>query len=724
VKTSLKVVLEGCTEAQRRAITHPGGPLLVLAGAGSGKTRVITRRIAYLLHRGVRPVDLLAITFTNKAADEMRERVVALCGTASLERGLWVSTFHSMCARMLRHHAERLGYTARFSIYDAGDTLRLVRRILKDLEIPAESARPPQVAAAVSHLKNRLVPPDDVPGAPGGPFQEAVRRVYPRYREALRRNNAMDFDDLLLNVVRLLEDVPDVGARYARRFRHILVDEYQDTNHAQYRIARALAAHHRNLCVTGDPDQSIYGWRGADITNILDFERDYPDATIVVLDKNYRSTGTILHAANHVIVHNRERKHKDLHTDNPAGGPVRLCVAEDDTAEAHAVAGDIARRVAGGASYDDFAVFYRTNAQSRALESALREADIPHRIVAGVSFFDRMEVKDLVAYLRAAANPADAVALDRILNVPPRGLGERSRQRLRAFAAERGRPLADVLRSAREAGLAPRQARATGELADLLARLREKAGASVADRIKTLLALTGYRDHLRSAFADWEDREANCEELVNLAAQYDARTDAPTLDGFLERVALASDQDTLDLARGAVKLMTLHTAKGLEFPVVYVTGLEEELLPLSGEEREIEEERRLFFVGLTRAQREVVLTRALTRRRYGQVRYTEPSRFLEEIPRDILALEEAAEGAPSEPGRSANADENRHDDRDRHGVRLREGDPVYHPTFGGGVLLRLSGSGERRRALVRFARVGEKHLVLKYAPLEKRVRRR
>ena len=720
--------LADCTEAQIKAITHPGGPLLVLAGAGSGKTRVITRRIAWLIGQGVRPWDIVAITFTNKAADEMRERVVQLCGAESMERGLWVSTFHAMCARILRHHADRLGYTSQFSIYDTGDGLSLIRRLTKELEIPKEDNPPGAYLGAISNMKNDMMSPEAVAEEAADPFHINVGRVYRLYRDALKESNAMDFDDLLLKVVELFDVAPDVKDRYAERFRHILVDEYQDTNRAQYRIAATLAQRHRNICVTGDPDQSIYGWRGADISNILEFENEYTDATLVVLDKNYRSTKIILDAANHVIANNAQRKHKELHTDNPEGVPLRVVTLEDEVAEGDFLATDMRRKVSVGGSYDDVAIFYRTNAQSRAIETALREAGVPHRIVQGVSFFERKEVKDVIAYLRVCVNPSDSGSLDRILNVPSRGLGGKSRERLRAFAAREGVPLVHVLEKAAGAGISKRQAESCRGLASILRAVRETKECGVVERIELLLAKTQYRLYLRDGFQDAADRDANVAEILNLAGQYQeqAEEDEPSLSGFLERAALSSDQDALDLAQGAVKLMTLHTAKGLEFPRVYITGLEERLLPLDKEDGDFEEERRLFFVGLTRAMREVTLTRALMRRRYGRAEYTEPSRFLNEIPQGDREEEglpipmEAVRGERELEQVWQGGDETAA--RDTNGTPLREGDRVRHPTFGGGTLLRFSGSGDRLKAIVRFARVGEKTLMLKFARLEKVLR--
>ncbi len=740
----LEACLEGCTEPQGQAITHPDGPMLVLAGAGSGKTRVITRRIAYLVATGIPAHDILAITFTNKAANEMKERVEKLLGVSAAGRGVWLSTFHSMCARMLRHHADKLDRTNAFSIYDDGDTISVIKRVMKGLELSATDFPPGTVAHVIGTLKNQLAMPDEYASRAEGPFHKAVASIYTGYERALRENNALDFDDLLVKVVELFRKAPEVKERFAHRFRHLLIDEYQDTNHAQYMIANALASEHRNICVTGDPDQSIYGWRGADISNILNFEQDYPDATIIKLEQNYRSTKLILTAANHLIEHNVQRKSKELRTENPQGVPLRVMVAEDETAEAWAIGRDISLRSASGTSYDDNAIFYRTNAQSRSLETALRELSIPHIVVAGMSFYERREVKDIIAYLRIIANPADDESVERIMNVPSRSLGDTSRDKLRAEARLRGAHLLDVMFHANETSLSPKQKAGAQELSGIVRAVEAAKDQPVAEQVKLLLAKSKYFEYLRSSFTDADDRIQNCMEIANLAAQYDARTAENELEneigatnhgklaGFLETITLVSDQDELDKGKGLVKLMTLHTAKGLEFPVVYVTGLEEGLLPLQGDDdRDLEEERRLFFVGITRAKREVVLTYALMRRKFGQLNYNQPSQFLQEIPPSILEMSRVAHVETERAARPfrADADESffaekiarveEERPRDSAGSPLKEGDLVRHPSFGLGRIVSLSGRGDQARARVRFNAVGEKDLVLKFARIEK-----
>jgi DNA helicase II / ATP-dependent DNA helicase PcrA len=724
-KEAAEACLADCTPPQQEAIAHKGGPLLVLAGAGSGKTRVITRRIAYLIASGEAPHDILAITFTNKAANEMRDRVEKLTQQPKAG-GVWLSTFHSMCARILRHNADRLGYKSDFSIYDDDDTMSLIKKVMKRLELSTEAFPPGAIASGISTLKNQLITWDQCLTKANGPYQQTVAQVYKAYEADLLKNNAMDFDDLLVKVALLFRTNPDVGDRYARRFRHVLIDEYQDTNHTQYVIAKALASHHRNLCVTGDPDQSIYGWRGADISNILEFVNDYPDAKVVKLEQNYRSTKTILEAANQLIVNNERRMEKDLKTDNPQGSPLRVITAPDEEAEGGLIAGDIQTRTAGGASYDDIAVFYRTNAQSRAVETELRRRGIPSAVVAGTSYYERKEVKDIIAYLRVCANSSDDEAMERILNAPPRGIGDMAREKLRALAAGRSCPLSEVLAHAGDAGFSGKQRTALEQLHGVFGAVRSINGRSAAEQVKMIVERTHYCDYLKASYTDFEDRTRNVLEIVNIAAQYDGEADEPTLTGFLESATLASDQDNLDKGRGVVKLMTLHTAKGLEFPIVYITGVEEKLMPLESpndDDRDIEEERRLFFVGITRAKRELVLTRALQRRKYGQVYYTMPSRFLDEIPPQLLASVEIKvhRPPPLKLQRTAPPEDIQEEDgpRDANGLRLRVGDRVKHPKFGTGQITALSGRGDSANVSVRFAQAGRKVLILKYAHLEK-----
>jgi len=746
-RPSVDDCLRDCNESQVRAITHVDGPLLILAGAGSGKTRVITRRTAYLISQGVRPSDVLAITFTNKAAGEMRERIRTFCE----DRGLWVSTFHSACARMLRAHAEAVGFRPSFSIYDTGDTQSAVKQALADLNISKENWPAGAIAAGISRAKGRLLAPQQFAQRASDIYLKTVARVYKRYDEILRANNAMDFDDLLMKVVVLLRENASVRKRYQERFRHVLIDEFQDTNPAQYAIVRILSEAHRNICATGDPDQSIYGWRGADITNILNFERDYPDAKVVRLEQNYRSTKTILHAASDVIAHNKKRKPKDLWTENADGGPVRVYRCDDGYDEASQIAADIRRLVQEGSASDrrvkvqpaDMAIFYRTNAQSRLLEAALRDAAISYQIVAGVAFFDRKEVKDVLAYLRLIVNPADDVSAERIVNVPPRGLGGKSIGHLKEWAAGKGQHIGEALAAAEEAGLKGMRGKSARDLAELLDDFRGRDPYPVAKFLLDLIEATEYLKYLRRS-RDPDERIANVEELINAGAEYDRTNPEGSCAGFLEQVALVSDIDRWDKTSGAVTLMTLHAAKGLEFPVVYITGLEDGLLPLvrGDGDTDMEEERRLFFVGITRAKRELVLTYAEQRSRYGQSDYTIPSRFLDEVPQDVVeeqttlsadvwddededdadaedTLEEDCEEDESPARVSGTGRSPRASRRSSTRPALREGDRVRHAVFGTGRILALSGSGRTRRATVHFATAGVRHLVLQYAKLEK-----
>jgi len=743
--------LAGCTEAQREAIRHPAGPLLVLAGPGSGKTRVITRRIACLVASGCRPDDIVAITFTNKAAGEMRRRVEAL-GVAS---GAWISTFHSFCARMLRVHGRSVGLKPSFTIYDDADSVSAVKRAMQELEIAQSLFQPSYVAKAISGAKNRLLGPEQMRESSGPPEITTVARIFERYEKLLRAANAVDFDDLLLFMVRLLQDAPETSEQLRRRFLHVLVDEYQDTNHAQYLIARGLAAGLGNICVTGDPDQSIYGWRGADLNNILQFEQDYPNAKVVRLEQNYRSTKIILRAADRLITNNLARKPKSLWTENAEGEPVRLFRLEDERQEADAVAADMARlfRDAGFVPRD-VAVFYRLNAQSRVLESSLRAEGIPYTIVAGTEFFQRKEIKDLLAYLRLLDNPADDVSAERVANVPARRIGDLSVKRLKEWGSARGLSLLDAFARAEEAGTKGTALQGVAEFRRTLDELRAMPRTPVAKIVERLLEAIGYERYLASATDQGRERIENVRELVNAAAEYDEAEPEGNLLGFLEQAALISDTDRWDAERGGVTLMTLHAAKGLEFPAVYVVGLEDGLLPLKRDDgdHDLEEERRLFFVGLTRAKRLATLSFAETRARYGKREFTKPSQFLDELPAEIEAAQPAESfgaaarspfrgarakrlfgrmGASPEP-RRVRRSENEEIVYDSDypaadglsaaihaAAPFKPGDNIVHPTYGRGKVLSLSGYGDDLRATVRFPSVGVKCLILRLARMRK-----
>ena len=727
----MRACVEGCTEAQREAIEHVSGPMLVLAGPGSGKTRVITRRVACLVKSGCRPDEILAITFTNKAAGEMRDRMESL----GVPRGVWMSTFHAFCARVLRIQAPHLGLKRSFSIYDAADSIGAVKRVMEQLQIDASLFKPSHVAKAISSAKAKLWAPKDV-AATNMEDAATIARILEAYDRVLRASNAVDFDDLLLLTVKLLRDVPDVGDRLRGRFSQVLVDEYQDTNRAQYLIARHLAVGHRNICVAGDPDQSIYGWRGADLNNILDFEKDYPDAKVVRLERNYRSTKRILHVADRLIFNNLIRKPKRLWTENPEGEKVVLFRCEDESEEAETVAKDISQLVASGeAAPRDVAIFYRINAQSRVLEFALRAEATPYVIVAGTEFFQRKEIKDLLAYLRLVVNPADDVGAARVANVPLRRLGAASIKRVKAWAAARGVGLLDALARGDEAGLKGGALKGARAFLRIIERLRAMPPSPVAPIVAKLIKTSGYEGYVSDADEKGEERVENVRELVNAAAEYDQAEPEGNLQGFLEQVALISDVDRWDEESGGVTLMTLHSAKGLEFPIVYIVGLEEGLLPFSRDEtvRDVEEERRLFFVGLTRAKKRASVSMAESRTRYGMTAFTDPSRFLDELPRE--AVEDYATATvlrarqrkrvPAFRGKArrwkrSETEEIIYDgEMPEDSAPFVPGDAVEHPTYGRGEVLDLSGFGEHLRATVRFRTVGVKRLVLKYARLRK-----
>ncbi len=729
-------LLGGLNEAQRQAVTHPGGPLLILAGAGTGKTRAITHRVAWLVATGAaRPHEILGVTFTNKAAREMRGRIGALLGRDAP----WIGTFHSICARFLRREIGVLeGRSGDFSIHDTSDRNQLLKRLTKDLGYDPTRFRPGQVGAWISRRKNLRHSPtaaadethaadvDEVHGA-ADVEGEALHRIERAYLAAMRAQNALDFDDLLLCTLEVFEAEPGLAEAWSASFRHVLVDEYQDTNRVQYLLTRHFARVHGNLAVCGDPDQSIYAWRGADIGNILAFERDFPGAAVVKLEENYRSSGNILAAAQALIAHNTERREKDLWTRSDAGDPIGLIEAEDENDEADAIADRIGRLRAAGRRLDEVAVLYRVHFQQRALERGLRMAGVAYRIAGGLEFYQRREIKDLVAYLIVLSNPADDVALERIVNVPLRGIGERSLEVLRGWARERGVSLSHAVRSA-DARAAVR-GRARGGLeafAQLLEQLEHLPGLKPAEALEQVIAAVDYLDWLDEGDdTETATRQDNVEELVAAARQFEERSPEGSLRGFLEEVALVSDVDGLDAGgesgeAGAVTLMTLHAAKGLEFPFVFVTGLEEGLLPHAralgdGDEaddsRGLEEERRLFYVGLTRARERLWLSSARTRRHWGESTWSEASRFLDELPADRLDGDAPVPGDPAEEERALGA----YDGEQTHD--LAEGDRVLHGQFGYGRLVRLQGAGANARATVHFDGQGAKILLLQYAKL-------
>ncbi|MDQ4131333.1 MAG: UvrD-helicase domain-containing protein, partial [Actinomycetota bacterium] len=644
-------LLAELNEPQREAVLHGEGPLLILAGAGSGKTRVLTYRIARLVATGeAQPGEILAITFTNKAAEEMRQRVEALLGGRA--RATWVMTFHSACARILRSDAQRLGYTRGFTIYDEQDSLRLVKQSALELDVDPKRFPPRGIRRQISDAKNQLLDAAAYRIKVASFFEQTAADVYELYEQRIHAMNAMDFDDLLFRCVNLFELFPEVRRRYQRAFRHVLVDEYQDTNRAQYRWLQLLCEEHRNLSVVGDDDQSIYRLRGADIRNVLEFEDDFPDAHVVKLEQNYRSTQTILSAANAVIANNRSRKHKTLWSDLGEGDLLQVRELDDEHAEARFVVSEVERLVDEGASRDEVAVFYRTNAQSRVLEDTLVRYGVGYQVIGGTRFYERAEVKDALAYLTLLVNPQDVVAFQRVVNSPRRGIGQTSQGRLLAHANTLGRPVWDVAVEAEEVpGLAPAAMRAVGRFMSVMQRLRERAegGAGVGDLLEETLEETGYREALRAERTiEAQGRLENLEELVGVAREYDATADEPSAEEFLQQIALFSEQDALRDEQGIVTLMTLHNAKGLEYGVVFIIGCEDGVFPHSRaiEAGDVEEERRLCYVGITRAMRSLYLTHARTRAMYGGREWNVPSRFLAEIPPD-LTDQEHSDAAPA-----------------------------------------------------------------------------
>jgi DNA helicase-2/ATP-dependent DNA helicase PcrA len=723
----IAALLAGLNPVQREAVLHVDGPLLVLAGAGSGKTRVIAQRIAYLVARGVDARRILAVTFTNKAAGEMAQRVAAiLAGRPGGGRPPLVATFHATCARVLRAEIHHLGYPRSFVIYDEDDRLSLVRECYKELGLDERSLAPAAAIARISRAKNQLLGPEAVEEAARGPRDADVARLYAHYAARLRARGAVDFDDLLGLTVELFARHPEVLDYYRDLWRYILVDEYQDTNAAQYRLLRQLTAVHRNLCVVGDPDQSIYRFRGADLRNILDFERDFPGCRVVRLEQNYRSTGRILEIAAAVIAHNQARKEKSLWTENARGEPARLFRARDEAEEAQWVARTVAELRGEGLPLDGVAVLYRTNAQSRALEDAFRVAGLPYHIVGSVRFYERREIKDALAYLRLVTNLADDLAFRRALAAPPRGIGRATLARLEELAAAAGTPL--LLAAERAAAqLGGRAGRALGEFARLVRQL--SAGAAgpgpLGARVAAIVDGSGLREILRrEGTAEAESRLENLDELVVAAEEFAARPEGGDLGGFLDSVALIADVDELQEARPTATLMTLHSAKGLEFPAVFLTGLEEGVFPHGralDDENAIEEERRLAYVGLTRAKARLFLSYAAERRLGGYAGVREPSRFLLEMPPEAVVPIGGQRGSsgrlPAWPGRvSEPGADPGPDPADEYPLRV--GARVRHAGWGDGILTGIQRDGEDVVVTVNFVSVGRKRLLLKYAPLE------
>ncbi len=751
---------------QREAVEATEGPLLIMAGAGSGKTRVLTHRIAYLIAtRKAAPWSILAITFTNKAAREMQERVEKLVGPGG--RDIWVSTFHSMCVRILRRDIERIGYGSSFSILDSADQLSVIRSCMKDENLDTKKFEPKAIQAAISNAKNELLTPEMLEQRAGDFPQQIAARIYKLYQKKLKANNSLDFDDLIMMTIRLFQEVPEVLDFYQNKFRYIHVDEYQDTNRAQYMLCLLLAKKHRNLCVVGDSDQSIYRWRGADISNILNFEKDYADATVILLEQNYRSTSNILNAANEVIKNNSGRKPKKLWTDKSGGPKVQVYEADSEHEEGYFVTGAIRKHVEGGQRYADHAILYRTNAQSRVIEEILIKSDIPYQIVGGVKFYDRKEIKDLLAYLRLVSNPSDDISLTRIINVPKRGIGDTTMDKLSAAAGERGVSIFDMLDRAAEFGVTGRTAVALFEFREMIWNLtRMVEYLSVTELTEKVLELTAYREELqREGTLEAKARIENIEEFLSVTMDFERRNEDKSLVSFLTDLALIADIDSVgseeEKPQGVI-LMTMHSAKGLEFPNVFIIGLEEGVFPHSRaltDDNELEEERRLAYVGITRAEQQLYLTYARSRTLFGRLTQGAPSRFLKEIPPELLEVVGGAIGGRSWGGRSGGfgagsglgtgsgtsfgmgggfggfksgfgggtasgstkpAAPARPVTQDGPVPTYSAGDKVSHGKWGTGTVVAVKGQGDDTELQIAFpAPVGIKRLLAKFAPITK-----
>ncbi|HAP7137931.1 TPA: DNA helicase PcrA [Enterococcus faecium] len=737
-------LLNGMNPRQKEAVLHTDGPLLLMAGAGSGKTRVLTHRIAYLIEeKEVNPWNILAITFTNKAAKEMKERVNAIL--ASGGEDVWVSTFHSMCVRILRRDVDFIGYNRNFTIIDSSEQLTLMKRILKELNIDPKKYDPRSILGTISQAKNSLQTPQDFAKMQGSYYEEIAAKCYAAYQKELQYNQCMDFDDLIMNTIRLFEEHPDSLTYYQNKFHYIHVDEYQDTNHAQYTLVNLLAGRFRNLCVVGDADQSIYGWRGADMQNILDFEKDYPDAAVILLEQNYRSTKNILSAANQVIENNSNRKPKNLWTENKEGNKITYYRADNERDETRFIVDRMQEEIRSNhRNYGDFAILYRTNAQSRVMEETLLKANIPYKMVGGHKFYDRKEIKDILAYLNVLANPQDSISFERIVNSPKRGIGPGSIEKLRSFASLHEWPLLEAAQNVDLANIGGKAGQQLGAFGEMIQEVTQMIPyLTVTELTKEVLDRSGYLEDLKiQNTLEAQARIENLEEFLTVTQEFDKQfeqqneedADAPEekLTVFLNDLALVSDIDNLEEDASQVTLMTLHAAKGLEFPVVFLIGLEEGVFPLSRalmEESELEEERRLAYVGITRAEEALYLTNAFSRTLYGRTQYNRPSRFVEEIDQELLEIE-GMRPTPKKtpvfakktaysykqpetavvPSKSATRGENN---------SWKPGDKVKHKKWGLGTVVRVSGTSKDLELDVAFPSQGVKRLLAAFAPIEK-----
>ncbi|GAX03804.1 ATP-dependent DNA helicase PcrA [Secundilactobacillus pentosiphilus] len=742
-------LLAKLNKEQREAVEHTEGPLLIMAGAGSGKTRVLTHRIAYLIEKGVMPWHVLAITFTNKAAKEMRERIVTLLGPEGND--VWASTFHALCVRILRRHADKLGYSRAFSIADTSDQRTLMKRVLADMNVDTKQFDPRAILGKISNAKNELKTPKQLAKEAGNPMDEVTARAYDAYQNGLQRNQAMDFDDLIMLTIQLFNENKDVLAEYQKKFQYIHVDEYQDTNDAQYTLVNMLAREHHNLCVVGDSDQSIYGWRGANIENIMNFEKDYPDAHVTMLEQNYRSTKTILDAANQVIKNNGYRKDKNLWTENDQGEKIHYYRGQSENDEARYVVAQIQDLMKEQHyQYGDFAVLYRTNAQSRVMEETLVKANVPYTIVGGHKFYDRKEIKDMLAYLTLVANGADTLSLERVINEPKRGIGNGSLTKLRTFAQENGWSELEAAMNVDVANAISSRARgAIGGFAMTIQKLQAIVkDSTVTELTEQILDTTGYKAALQASRSlEAETRLENIQEFLSVTQKFDESYDADASDSgdrivdFLAELALVSDQDDVEEEPAQVTLMTLHAAKGLEFPVVFLIGMEEGIFPLSRameDHDQLEEERRLAYVGITRAKKRLFLTNAFSRMLYGRPQRNPQSRFIEEIEPELLQMDNRSN--PGENGatslrtpfdrRTASATATTYHQKSSSAVSVnsgtgadkqawRTGDKVTHKKWGVGTVVKINGTGEDMELDIAFPQEGVKRLLAAFAPITK-----
>ncbi|SDJ14831.1 DNA helicase PcrA [Paenibacillus naphthalenovorans] len=754
--TDIFKAIEKLNPQQRQAVETVDGPLLIMAGAGSGKTRVLTHRIAYLIAtRKAAPWSILAITFTNKAAREMQERVSALVGPQGQD--IWVSTFHSMCVRILRKDISRIGFTSNFTILDSGDQLSVIKNCMKELNIDSKKFEPKAVQAVIGNAKNELITPEKFEQRIGDYFDGIVAKVYTLYQKKLKSNNSLDFDDLIIKTIELFQQMPEVLDFYQNKFQYIHVDEYQDTNRAQYMLCRLLASKHQRICVVGDSDQSIYRWRGADISNILDFEKDYPNATTILLEQNYRSTSTILNAANKVIANNLGRKPKNLWTDKSGGNKIRLYQADSEHEEGYYITSEIRKQVEQGRKYSDHAILYRTNAQSRVIEEILIKSDIPYQIVGGIKFYDRKEIKDILAYLRLISNPDDDISFARVVNVPKRGIGDATVDKLAAAAGQFGVSMFAMLENVDSMEIGAKARHALSDFREMIENLYRMVDyLSVTELTEKMLEMTHYRDELkRENTLESQARLENIDEFLSVTMEFEKRNEDKSLVSFLTDLALIADIDSMnndpEAGKQGVVLMTMHSAKGLEFPVVFIIGLEEGVFPHSRalmDNEELEEERRLAYVGITRAEEELYLTCARMRTLFGRTSANAPSRFINEIPQELVEAVRAGGGfSRGGTGTAWGGGERRFGSTGAFGgspaagrapvsfrgagapapggatpkaVDFAMGDKVSHGKWGTGVVVAIKGSGEDTELQIAFpAPIGVKRLLAKFAPITK-----